>query len=48
MPQGPDTQIHPSAAFDGGGVWIVYNLPDATNGFDVYLTRLHCNGDHGH
>ncbi len=41
---GPDTQIHPAAAFDGGGVWVTYNLPDDTNGFDIILTRLNCDG----
>lgn len=41
---GPDTQIHAALAFDGRGLWVTYNLPDSSNGFDVYLTRLACDG----
>lgn len=39
-----DTQIHVALAFDGRGVWLVYNLPDGNAGFDVYMTRLGCDG----
>lgn len=47
-PQGPDTQIHAAAAFDGETVWVVYNLPDqlGSGGFDVYALRLRCDGSH--
>lgn len=46
VPDGPDTQIHASAAFDGEAVWVVYNQPEAdgSGGFDVWGTRLHCDG----
>ena len=43
-PDGPDTQIHVNAAFDGESVWVVYNRPDALGGFDVYGLRLDCDG----
>ncbi len=45
-PDGPDTQIHAAVAFDGEAVWVVYNRPDAAGGFDVYGTRLECDGTH--
>ncbi|MFH2004951.1 MAG: hypothetical protein ABI333_00060, partial [bacterium] len=43
-PDGPDTQIHVAAAFDGEAVWIVYNRPDSRGYFDVYGLRLGCDG----
>lgn len=45
-PEGPDTQIHPSVSFDGESIWAVYNLPDEHSLFDVWGTRLNCNGEH--
>lgn len=42
-PDGPDTQIHAAAAFDGESIWVVYNRPDALGGFDVYGVRLQCD-----
>ncbi len=44
-PDGPDTQIHVNAAFDGQGVWIVWNRPDGNNYFDVWAQRLGCDGE---
>ncbi len=43
---GPDTQIHGAAAFDGGGIWVTYNRGDADggSGFDVFATRIGCDG----
>lgn len=43
-PDGPDTQIHVNAAFDGEGVWLVWNRPDGNNYFDVWAQRLGCDG----
>jgi len=43
-PEGLGTQIHAAAVFDGQGVWVAYNLPDSDGNFDVYLTRIGCNG----
>jgi len=43
-PDGPDTQIHVNAAFDGRGVWLVWNRPDGNNYFDVWAQRLGCDG----
>jgi len=43
-PQGPDTQIHGAVALDGEGLWVVYNLPDDNNYFDVFATRIGCDG----
>lgn len=43
-PEGLETQIHVDAAADGHGVWLVYNLPDANKKFDVWATRLGCDG----
>lgn len=43
-PEGPDTQIHADVAFDGAGVWVAYNRPDPAGGFDVWVTRLDCEG----
>lgn len=37
-------QIHLAAAFDGEALWLVYNLPDAGGGFDVWAQRRHCDG----
>lgn len=46
-PDGPDTQIHAAAAFDGEGIWIVYNRPEPGEGgnFDVWAQRLGCDGE---
>ncbi len=43
---GPATQIHAAAAFDGREIWVVYNRPvdDDSGGFDVWMTRLSCDG----
>ena len=43
-PAGPDCQIHAEAAFDGAGVWVVYNVPDAASTFDVWALKLDCAG----
>lgn len=43
-PEGPDTQIHASAIFDGESVWVAYNRPDVEGGFDVFAARLDCDG----
>jgi hypothetical protein len=40
---GGGTQIHPSAAFDGEMVWLTYNRPDPSGGFDVWATRIGCD-----
>ena len=41
----PLTQIHADLAYDGEKLWMVYNLPNAENDFDVYLTALSCTGE---
>jgi len=43
---GPDMQIHGAAAFDGGGIWVTYNRQDVDggSGFDVFATRIGCDG----
>jgi hypothetical protein len=43
---GPDTQINGAAAFDGGGIWVTYNRRDVDggSGFDVFATRIGCDG----
>lgn len=43
-PDGPDTQIHVNATFDGAGVWVVWNRPDGASYFDVWAQRLGCDG----
>ncbi|MCA9605501.1 MAG: hypothetical protein KC619_07890 [Myxococcales bacterium] len=44
-PDGPLTQIHPSAVFDGEGIWVVYVRPEPGGGnFDVWATRRGCDG----
>lgn len=43
-PEGLGTQIHADAVFDGQGVWVVYNQPNDEGLFDVYLTRIGCDG----
>lgn len=47
-PTGPDKQIHAAAAWDGTGIWVVYNRPDSAKkfGFDVWAVRLGCDGTH--
>ncbi|MBN2360025.1 MAG: hypothetical protein JXR83_11280 [Deltaproteobacteria bacterium] len=42
-PAGVGTQIHADAVYDGQGVWVTYNQP-RSGLFDVYLTRLACDG----
>jgi len=44
-PQGVDTQIHGAVALDGTGLWVVYNLPDDNSYFDIYATRIGCDGE---
>jgi hypothetical protein len=43
---GPDTQIHGAAAFDGAGIWVTYIRGDVDggSGFDVFATRIGCDG----
>lgn len=41
---GPDTQIHGTSAFDGSGVWIAWSRPNDSSTFDIWLTRLSCDG----
>lgn len=42
---GPLTQIHPSAHFDGEGLWVTYVRPEPGGGnFDVWATRRGCDG----
>ena len=43
-PEGPDTQIHVNATFDGEGIWVVWNRPDSSSYFDVWAQRLGCDG----
>lgn len=43
-PDGATTQIHVDAAFDGGAVWTVHNTRGANDDFDVWLTRVGCDG----
>lgn len=43
-PAGTGTQIHADVLFDGEGLWVAYNQPNDQGNFDVYLTRLGCNG----
>jgi len=45
-PDGPDGQIHPSVWFDAEseGVWVVYNAPNNAGLFDVFVTRVGCDG----
>lgn len=43
-PDGPTTQIHGAAAFDGEGVWIAHNRPRDDGWFDVFATRIGCDG----
>lgn len=44
FPELPLTQIHAAIAFDGEGVWVVFNLPDEHSEFDVWAARLGCDG----
>ncbi|MBW2461343.1 MAG: hypothetical protein JRH11_06825 [Deltaproteobacteria bacterium] len=37
-------QIHPAAAWDGEGIWVVYSRPDDAGLFDTYATRRGCDG----
>lgn len=43
-PAGPDTQIHAAAAYDGTGIWVVYNRPGSDSNFEVWAVRLACDG----
>ena len=43
-PDGPDTQIHAALIPAPGGVWAAFNRPDPGGGFDVWATRLGCDG----
>ncbi len=40
----PTTQIHADIAFDGEWIWTVFNLPNDTGAFDVYLGAVDCQG----
>ena len=44
LPDVPTTQIHADVVSDGNAIWMVYNLPNADNQFDVYLVSLGCDG----
>ncbi len=45
FPDGPDTQIHAAAAYDGEAVWVAFNAPsEGTSFFGVFVTRLACDG----
>ncbi|MEO1271894.1 MAG: hypothetical protein AAFX99_27685, partial [Myxococcota bacterium] len=45
IPETLATQIHADVAFDGQGVWMVFNVVDANSRlFHVYATRLACDG----
>lgn len=45
-PDGPTTQIHPSAAWDGEGVWVAYGRLESDSGnFDVVATRVSTAGE---
>lgn len=43
-PSAPNTQIQGQLAFDGEGFWAVFNLPNADRDFEVYATRIGCDG----
>lgn len=43
-PEGPLTQIHPWAAWDGQAIRLVWNRPDADGNFDVFTGRLALDG----
>lgn len=43
-PEGPDTQIHTYGVVAEDGVWIAYNRPKPGGNFDVYVTKLGCDG----
>ncbi len=45
----PSPQIHADFAFVGGDIWMAYNLVDGEGGggFDVFLSRLGCDGSVG-
>ncbi len=45
-PDGPTTQIHPSAAWDGEGVWVAHGRPEPSSAyFDVWATRVSTVGE---
>ena len=39
------TQIHASAIYDGEGIWVAYDIPDADKKFDVRAARISCAGE---
>ena len=41
---GPDTQIHGTSTFDGAQIWVAWNRPNDFNTFDIFLSRLDCDG----
>lgn len=41
---GPDTQIHGTATFDGAQIWVAWSRPNDFNTFDIFLSRLGCDG----
>lgn len=43
-PEGPDTQIHAYGVVAEDGVWVAYNRPKPGGNFDVYVTKLGCDG----
>ncbi len=44
-PDGPLTQIHGAATWDGEAVWVAYNRPEESGKFDVYATRISTAGE---
>jgi hypothetical protein len=45
-PDGPLTQLHPSAAWDGEAVWVAYVLPEPDSSyFDIWATRIATSGE---
>ena len=45
VPDRDSTQIHPYVVFDGEALWVTYSEPDAVHTFDVFATRLRCDGE---
>ena len=43
-PQGPDTQIHSEALFDGEHLWFAWNRPNQDRNFDIWATVQTCDG----
>lgn len=42
--EGPDTQIHGTATFDGAQIWVAWSRPNDFNTFDIFLSQLGCDG----